>query len=136
VAVIVTIGFFPDPVRNLVIVVGLILLALVATVPVPKIMVRPIGVLAAASLPVYLVQFQMFAFFGPPILKFAASLAAGIVFWAVTDGGLRRLQQLIPLTPAIVDPPERTAHASTHLPDRPRSHWRARPGRLPIQSGQ
>jgi peptidoglycan/LPS O-acetylase OafA/YrhL len=132
----VTIGFFPDPVRNLVIVVGLILLALVATVPVPKIAVRPIGVLAAASLPIYLVQFQMFAFFGPPILKFAASLGAGIAFWAITDGGLRRLQQLIPISPAIIDPPERTAHASTHLPDRLRSHWRARPGRLPIQSSQ
>ena len=135
-AVIVTIGFFPGALRELVIAVGLILLALVATVPVPKIAIRPIGVLAAASLHVYLVQFQMFAFFASPILKFAAALAAGIVFWALTDSLLRRLQQLIPLTPAVVDLPERTAHAPTHLLDRPRSHWRTQPARLPLQSSQ
>ena len=135
-AMIVTIGFFHDPVRNLVIAVGLVLLAVVATVPLPKVLVRPTEVLAAASLQVYLIQFQMFAFFDSPVLEFAAGLAAGVVFWALTVGVLRRLQQLIPLTPAVVDPPERTAHASTHLLDRPGSHRRLRPARLPVESGQ
>ena len=96
VALVATIGFFPAAERNLMIMAGLALLALVPVVVVPQLAVRPIGVLAAASLHVYLVQFQMFAFFSPA-LKFAGGILAGLAFWLLTTGLLRRLQQLVPL---------------------------------------
>jgi acyl-CoA synthetase (AMP-forming)/AMP-acid ligase II len=97
-----TIGFFPVVERNLVIMIGLVLLALVSSLVVPKIIVGPIGVIAAASLHIYLVQFQLFAFFSTPALKFAGALAAGLAFWSVSTSLLRRLQWSVPLiaTPA------------------------------------
>jgi acyl-CoA synthetase (AMP-forming)/AMP-acid ligase II len=85
------VGFFPEWERNLIIAGGLALLALVATVPVPGLIVRPLGVLAAASLHVYLVQFQVFAFFDRPIAQFVASLGAGLAFCAISTFVLRRL---------------------------------------------
>ena len=75
----------------------------------PQIAVRPIGVLAAASLHVYLVQFQMFAFFARPSLKFAGRILAGLAFWPLTTGLLRRLQQLVPLIT-----PSRPSWVGTH----------------------
>lgn len=95
-----TVGFFPAAERNLVIIVGLCLLALLPTAAVPRMLVRPIEVLAAASLHVYLVQFQMFAFFTSPVLKFAAALAVGLLFWSVSAPLLRRVQQVVPLATA------------------------------------
>ena len=96
VAVGATIGFFPASERNLAIMIGLSLLALVPTVVIPRVAVRPVGVVAAASLHIYLVQFQMFEFFATPALKFVGALAAGIMLWFVSAGLLRRLQQLVP----------------------------------------
>ncbi len=86
-----TIGFFPEWERNAIIVGGLALLALVPTVPVPGLLVRPLGVLAAASLHVYLVQFQVFSYFHKPIVEFAVALVAGLLFCAVSTFVLRRL---------------------------------------------
>ncbi|MGW1345720.1 AMP-binding protein [Kribbella sp. NPDC002412] len=86
-----TIGFFPSWERNLTIQAGLLLLAFLPTVPVPRLLVRPLGVLAAASLHIYLVQFQIFAFFDTPIAQFTAALVAGLVFCAVSTYALRRL---------------------------------------------
>ncbi len=100
VAVVATIGFFPAAERNFVIMAGLALLALVPFVTVPRPTVRPIEVLAAASLHVYLVQFQMFAFFPSPVLKFAGGILTGLAFWLLTAGVLRRLQHLVPLMTA------------------------------------
>ncbi|WP_020386247.1 AMP-binding protein [Kribbella catacumbae] len=86
-----TIGFFPEWERNLTILVGLVLLTLLPTVPVPGLLVRPLGVLAAASLHVYLVQFQVFAFFDLPIVQFLVAIVAGLAFCAASTYALRRL---------------------------------------------
>ena len=110
VAAIATIGFFPAAERNLVIITGLCLLALLPAVLVPRMIVRPVEVVAAASLHVYLVQFQVFAFFEQPALKFAASLAVGLLFWWVSAGLLRRVQQLVPLITAAPTPPTSHPH--------------------------
>ena len=91
VAALATIGFFPEWERNLTIQVGLVLLAVLPTVPVPGLLVPPLGVLAAASLHVYLVQFQVFAFFNTPWTQFAAALAAGLLFCAISTYALRWL---------------------------------------------
>ena len=115
VALVATIGFFPAAERNLLIMAGLALLALVPVVVVPQLAVRPIGVLAAASLHVYLVQFQMFGFFPSPALKFAAGILAGLAFWLLTTGLLRRLQQLVPLI--ATSRPSVARHASNRKED-------------------
>ncbi|GAA1502035.1 AMP-binding protein [Dactylosporangium maewongense] len=101
VAVAAAVGFFPgQPARNLAIMLGLTLLALVPALPVPRLLVRPLGALAAASLHIYLVQFQVFAFFGAPILKFAVAIAAGLGFCAAGNHVLHR--RLPPLPPVEV----------------------------------
>jgi acyl-CoA synthetase (AMP-forming)/AMP-acid ligase II len=86
-----TIGFFPEWQRDVIIMGGLAVLALLPTVPVPGLLVRPLGVLAAASLHVYLVQFQVFSFFHKPVVEFGVALVAGLVFCAVSTFVLRRL---------------------------------------------
>lgn len=86
-----TIGFFPGCQRNLIILGGLVLLALLPSMHIPRLLIRPLGVLAAASLHIYLVQFQVLALFDDPIVEFAVALVAGIVFCAVSTFVLRRL---------------------------------------------
>ncbi|GAB3935767.1 AMP-binding protein [Kribbella albertanoniae] len=117
VAVAAAAGFFPDWDRDLTIMAGLAVLALVPALPVPGLLVRPLGVLAAASLHVYLVQFQVFALFGNTIVEFFVSLAAGIVFCALSTFVLRRL----PLPePTVGSPIRRRATAMYRLrKDRP-----------------
>lgn len=105
-----TIGFFPVTERNLVIMTGLCLLALLPTLVVPRLLVRPLEVVAAASLHVYLVQFQMFTFFSSPILKFGAALLAGLLFWSASAGLLRRVQLLVPLAAGARRPPTHPSH--------------------------
>ncbi|TDD30490.1 AMP-dependent synthetase [Kribbella turkmenica] len=111
------IGFFPAWERNLIIMGGLVLLAVLPTVPVPVLLVRPLGILAAASLHVYLVQFQVFALFDGPITEFAASLALGLAFCAVSTAVVRRL----PLPAPTVGTPIRPRITATRLlrKDRP-----------------
>ncbi|MFF5072751.1 AMP-binding protein [Micromonospora olivasterospora] len=95
-------GFFPgEAARNLTIMVGLTLLALVPALPVPRLLVRPLGALAAASLHIYLVQFQVFTFFGSPTIKFAAAIAAGLGFCAVGNYVLRRRLSPLPAVAVI-----------------------------------
>lgn len=95
-------GFFAgEAARNLAIMIGLTVLALVPALPVPRLLIRPLGALAAASLHIYLVQFQVFAFFGSPIIKFAAAITAGLGFWAVGNYVLRRRLSPLPAVAAI-----------------------------------
>jgi hypothetical protein len=105
-----TIGFFPEWQRNLTILAGLAVLALLPTVPIPRLLVRPLGVLAAASLHVYLVQFQVFAFFDTPIVEFAAALVAGLVFCTVSTYVLRRLPLPDPTGRALIRRSETALH--------------------------
>ena len=112
-----TIGFFPVWERNLIIQCGLALLALLPAVPVPSILVRPLGVLAAASLHVYLVQFQLLAFFDTPIVEFAVALVAGVVFCAVSTFVLRRLPLPDPTGGSLIRRPAWTMHPARK--DRP-----------------
>ncbi|MFG2110782.1 AMP-binding protein [Micromonospora chersina] len=95
-------GFFAgDPARNLTIMVGLTVLALVPALPVPRLLVRPLGALAAASLHIYLVQFQVFAFFDSPIVQFTAAIATGLGFCAVGNHVLRRRLSPLPAVAVI-----------------------------------
>jgi acyl-CoA synthetase (AMP-forming)/AMP-acid ligase II len=90
-----TIGFFPNPERNLVIMGGLVLLGTVASMPIPRLLTRPVAVLAAASLYIYLIQFQVFTYSDVPLIQFSTALAAGLVFWALAHPLVRRCQALV-----------------------------------------
>jgi len=77
-------GFFDEPGRERVVLAGLLLLAWVPEVPVPRPLPRVLGALASASLATYLVHWQvwpvMLGWFQPwPAL--AATLAAGVGAW-------------------------------------------------------
>lgn len=91
--------FFPDdPVRNLTILGGIAFLTFVPEVRVPTRWVPVIGVLAAASLSVYLIQFQVLSWVPTPLGATVAAVAAGCLLWWVSARPVRRLQDLLPLT--------------------------------------
>ncbi len=91
--------FFPDdPVRNLTILAGIATLTLVPEVRVPARLAGPIGVLAAASLYIYLIQFQVLGWVPTPVGATAAALAAGCLLWWLLARPVRRLQDLVPLS--------------------------------------
>jgi hypothetical protein len=78
-------GFFEggQHLREATIVVGMLLLTWVPSVRVPAVVARTAGVLASASLYIYLVHWQIYPAyeFSLPWLATGLSLAAGIAFW-------------------------------------------------------
>lgn len=76
-------GFFGDPVREAVVVVGLALLIWITSLPVPAVVAGTLGTVASASMFVYLTHWQVY----PPIeevsppLAIAASFAVGLAAW-------------------------------------------------------
>jgi acyl-CoA synthetase (AMP-forming)/AMP-acid ligase II len=96
-AVVGGITFFPDdPVRNMTILAGIALLTLVPDVRVPARWVGPISVLAAASLYIYLIQFQILGWVPTPVGATLAALGAGCLLWWLAARPVRRLQDLVP----------------------------------------
>jgi hypothetical protein len=88
--------FFPDdPTRNATILLGIATLALVPEVRVPARWVPVITLLAAASLHIYLIQFQVLDWVSSPLAGTAAAIAAGCLLWRLTDQPVRRLQDLV-----------------------------------------
>jgi hypothetical protein len=94
-------GFHHNLAREAVIAAGLILLTWIPTIPSLPLVNRIAGVLAAASLYIYLTHWQVYPRLDDtvPILAVAASLAAGIAYKAVTSRAtagfvhlLRRIQ--------------------------------------------
>lgn len=79
--------------REAVVITGLVLLLWVPTLPLPGPLARPTGLLAGASMYVYLTHWQVYPLFGGrfPVLALAASLAAGVAFGALATGATRRL---------------------------------------------
>jgi hypothetical protein len=80
-------GFFTGPaaLREATIVAGLLLLVWLPSVRVPSLVARGCGVLAGASLYIYLVHWQVYPAyeFSLPWLATGLSLAAGVLFWWV-----------------------------------------------------
>ncbi|TFD26178.1 AMP-binding protein [Cryobacterium cryoconiti] len=74
-------GFFGDPGREAITIAGLLLLLWVPAVPLPRMLVPVLSVVASASLFVYLVHWQVFPLFGGafPLLATLASFAVGIL---------------------------------------------------------
>lgn len=80
-------GFFGDPQRELVILGGVLLLTWVPGLPGLPVPNRVVGLLAAASLYTYLTHWLVYPALDhlPPVVGVAASLLAGVAYWAVAD---------------------------------------------------
>lgn len=98
--VVATPGFLGDGAREAVVLGGMLLLVWVPRLRLPRVVVRTLGVLAAASLFVYLAHWQVYPHFEDdrPLLGVVLSLAAGTALWAAWTtaeravGALRRAQ--------------------------------------------
>ncbi|MBF4766682.1 AMP-binding protein [Nocardioides agariphilus] len=80
-AVVSAIGFFGDAQRELIVVTGVALLLVDRAVPVPRLLGRVVHVVAAASLWIYLTQWQVYPGIedaGHPYLAVLAALAVGV----------------------------------------------------------
>ncbi len=79
-------GFFDEPARNATLLVGILLLTWLPNTPVPSRLHRLIGVLASASLYVYLTHWLVFPLLTDlgPVPAVVASLAVGIAYWALS----------------------------------------------------
>lgn len=92
--------FFPDqPLRNAVVLGGIALLAFVPTVRLPRPLVPVVTLLGAASLHIYLIQFQFLGRLPTAGLTVAWAIAAGLAFWWATARPVRRLQELVRTSP-------------------------------------
>jgi len=87
-------GFFGDVGREALILTGLALLLLVATVPLPRVLMRPVTTLAGASLAVYVTHWQVYPPLedaGHPWAALVCSLAVGVAWSAATRPARRRV---------------------------------------------
>jgi len=81
-------GFFGgDPGRDHVVMLGMLALIWVARVRLPDVLARAVGVLAAASMWIYLVHWQVYPWleFRMPLAATVLSLAAGVLAWQVWE---------------------------------------------------
>lgn len=87
-------GFFDNPVREGVVLVGVLALIWLPVVRIPRILVPLVGAVAASSLYIYLIQWQVYPpLRGAPAVGLAASLALGVLAWTLTErlrSGVRR----------------------------------------------
>jgi peptidoglycan/LPS O-acetylase OafA/YrhL len=86
-------GFFGSGVRESLVAGGMVLLLLVPTIPVPRLAVRPVALVASASLYIYLVHWQVY----PVVFRnlgglaaLAASLIGGLVAWWAVESLMSR----------------------------------------------
>ena len=91
VAVVTVPGFFEDPPREALIVAGLLVLIWVPAVRLPATVARVVGVLAAASMWIYLLHWQVYPHFESslPWLATLLGLGIGVLGWYVAERLLR-----------------------------------------------
>jgi acyl-CoA synthetase (AMP-forming)/AMP-acid ligase II/acyl carrier protein len=92
-------GFFENPNREWTLLAGILLLIWLPSIPVPARLHRFIGLLAASSLYAYLTHWLVYPVLVgfSPALAVAASLAAGVGYWALSMrvmGAMRRWRNL------------------------------------------
>jgi acyl-CoA synthetase (AMP-forming)/AMP-acid ligase II len=110
-------GFFGDPVREGVVVVGLLVLVWLHAVRVPAPAVRVAAVLASASLYIYLAHWQVYPHLEDrfPLAATVLSLLAGIAFWQATNRVTPWVQRLAER----LQPPTRSISASASCGAKP-----------------
>ncbi len=96
-------GFFDDPIRAAVVTGGLLLLLLAPRIPVPRVSVRPLGAIAAASLAIYLTHYAVYPELVahlPSSLVVVICVVFGIGAWAAVTAGTRRGRTMLALVSA------------------------------------
>ena len=80
-------GFFDDPHREVVVMIGLLVLVWVPAVRLPAVAARAVGALAAASMWIYLLHWQAYPWFEDsfPLLATALGLGIGLLGWQVGE---------------------------------------------------
>ncbi len=75
--------FYQEPARDVVVIVGLLALVWVSRIRLPELVARTAGLLASASLWIYLVHWQVYPHleFRAPLAATLLSLAAGVIAW-------------------------------------------------------
>lgn len=90
-------GFFEDANRDFTVIAGILLLAWLPTLPMPRALGRVTVLLASASMHIYLVHWLVY----PPLaglglpLALAGSLAAGVAYWALCNGATGAARRLL-----------------------------------------
>ena len=81
-----------NPIREATIAAGIGLLLWSPTLPVPRLLVPVLGVLASSSLYIYLTHFQVYQATAYPLVNLALSLGLGVATWVVVTrvGALAR----------------------------------------------
>jgi acyl carrier protein len=109
-------GFFGDPLREVLVTATLLALVWVPVVRIPRGMARPVGVLAGASLYLYLTHWQVYEPLEdhgvPDLVGLVASLAVGILTWRASEALTGWWSQLRRSTRS-----EPTAATSVKLPE-------------------
>lgn len=85
-------GYFGDPVRDAIVVGGLVLVLTVPTIPLPAPLSRLLTVIAGASLAIYLTHYAVYPgllTYLPPPVVFVVSIAVGVVAWLTVEFGVR-----------------------------------------------
>lgn len=78
-------GYFDDPWREATILAGILMIAWIPAIPLPRVLHRAVGMVASASLYIYVTHWVVFPDFkeGQPVLAVVLSVAAGIAYWAI-----------------------------------------------------
>lgn len=89
-------GFFETASRDQIVTGGLLAITWLRTVPVPSVLSRAVGVVAASTLSIYLTHWQLYPPLqrtAGPLVAAAGSLAVGVVVWVVC----RRVRAVVPV---------------------------------------
>ena len=80
-------GFFEEPGRDALVVAGMLMLVWVGSVRVPSWFARVAGVLASASLYIYLAHWQVYPYLEDrfPLAATVLAIAAGLLLWQVVS---------------------------------------------------
>jgi surface polysaccharide O-acyltransferase-like enzyme len=90
-------GFFDNPSRDTVVLAGVCLLVWIGSIPLPAVLARLAGVLAGASLSVYVTHWVVYPLVKPTseLLAVLVSFAVGIAWWRLTTWAMGRSLALL-----------------------------------------